>query len=196
MYAYINGIITEINQDNVVIEAGGIGYCLLCTGSVLSSVKINETIKIYTYYHVREDAISLFGFSSKEERTMFLRLLSVSGIGPKIGLQILTAISARELAIALVSGDTTSLTRVPGVGKKTAQRLILELREKVDNDELLPQTTVSAAGKPSFAADAIYALAALGYSPAEASKAVEAVALNCTSTEEIIRLVLKNMDRR
>lgn len=198
MYAFINGTIEEADSEGIVIEAGGIGYFVQCTASVLSSVSIGQKAKIFTYQHVREDAIILFGFISKEERTMFLRLISVSGIGPKIALQILSAVSARELAIILVSGDSAALTKVPGVGKKTAQRMILELREKVDNDELLPQSAAMSASAPAdgMIADAVYALAALGYSPAEAAKAVEAAAPSCRNTEDIIRTVLKSFDRR
>ncbi len=198
MYAFINGIIEEADSEGIVIEAGGIGYFLQCTANVLNNVSIGQKAKIYTYQHVREDAIILFGFISKEERTMFLRLISVSGIGPKIALQILSSISARELAIILVSGDSAALTRVPGVGKKTAQRMILELREKVDNDELLPKSADPLAAAPAsgMIADAIYALAALGYSPVEVSKAVEAAAPGCANTEAIIRTVLKSFDRR
>ncbi len=199
MYAFINGTVEEADSEGIVIEAGGIGYFLQCTSNVLSNVTVGQKAKIYTYQHVREDAIILFGFISKEERTMFLRLISVSGIGPKIALQILSAVSARELAIILVSGDSAALTRVPGVGKKTAQRMILELREKVDNDELIPKNADDpAAALPAsgMITDAIYALAALGYSPAEVSKAVEAAAPSCTNTEAIIRTVLKSFDRR
>ena len=162
MYAFINGTIEEADSEGIVIEAGGIGYFVQCTAGVLSNVSVGQKAKIFTYQHVREDAIVLFGFLSKEERTMFLRLISVSGIGPKIALQILSAVSARELAIILVSGDSAALTKVPGVGKKTAQRMILELREKVDNDELLPQNAAFSASAPAdgMIADAVYALAA------------------------------------
>ncbi len=199
MYAYINGIIEEADQNGIVISANDIGYYVQCPLNVVNSISVGEKRKIYTYQHVREDAIILFGFLTKEDRTMFLRLISVSGIGPKLALQILSSISAGELAIILVGGDATSLTKVPGIGKKTAQRLILELREKVDNDELTSaaqQKGTASLGTSSMISDAIYALAALGYSSQEASKAVEAVAPQCTDTESIIRAVLKSFDRR
>ena len=129
---------------------------------------------------------------------MFLRLISVSGIGPKSALQVLSTLSAGELAIILVGGDASALTKVPGIGKKTAQRLILELREKVENDELVNAATSKGAydNQSTIITDAIYALVALGYSTQEASKAVEAVAPECKDTESIIRAVLKNLDRR
>lgn len=197
MYAYINGCIEETDKNGIVISAGDIGYYLQCPANVINNVTVGEKRKIYTYQHVREDAIILFGFLSKEDRTMFLRLISVSGIGPKLALQILSSVSAGELAVILVGGDATSLTKVPGIGKKTAQRLILELREKVENEEL-KEAMVSPKGikVSTDASDAIYALTALGYSPQDASKAVEAVIADCTDTEEIIRTVLKSFDRR
>ena len=197
MYAYISGIVEEIDINGIVIGNNGIGYYIQCPSSVMNNISVGQNAKIYTYQHVREDAIILFGFISKEDRTMFLRLISVSGIGPKIALQVLSSLSAGELAMILVGGDASALTKVPGIGKKTAQRMILELREKVDNDELVSATVQKgSAPQTSMISDAIYALAALGYSSQEASKAVEAVAAECKDTESIIRAVLKNLDRR
>lgn len=197
MYAYISGTVEETDLNGVVIGNNGIGYYIQCPTSVMNSVSIGQNAKIYTYQHVREDAIILFGFLTKEDRTMFLRLISVSGIGPKIGLQVLSSLSAGDLAMILVGGDANALTRVPGIGKKTAQRMILELREKVDNDELVNATVQKGtAPQSSMISDAIYALAALGYSSQEASKAVESVAPDCKDTESIIRAVLKSLDRR
>ncbi len=197
MYAFIEGFVEETDLTGVVLNNNGIGYYIQCPTSVLNSVSVGEKVKIYTYQHVREDAIILYGFMNKEDRTMFLRLISVSGIGPKIALQVLSSLSASELAIILVGGDASMLTKVPGIGKKTAQRLILELREKVDNDELVNASVNKANNYNStMISDAIYALNALGYSSQEAAKAVEAVAPNCKDTEGIIKAVLKNLDRR
>ena len=197
MYAFIEGFVEEIDLTGVVLNNNGIGYYIQCPTSVLNAVTIGEKTRIFTYQHVREDAIILYGFINKEDRTMFLRLISVSGIGPKIALQVLSSLSASELAIILVGGDASMLTKVPGIGKKTAQRLILELREKVDNDELVNATVTKATNYNStIISDAIYALNALGYSSQEAAKAVEAVAQDCKDTESIIKAVLKNLDRR
>jgi len=198
MYAFITGTVEEINQADIVIGNNGIGYTIQCPASVSSTLKLGETRKIYTYQHVREDAILLFGFLTKEDRVMFLRLISVSGIGPKLALQILSSVSSGELAIILVGGDASALTRVPGIGKKTAQRLILELREKIDSSELQHNVdTVTVAAMPSnMINDAVFGLAALGYSASEVTDAIKAVAPNCKSTEEIIRNVLKGLDRR
>lgn len=197
MYAFISGTVEETDLTGVVINNNGIGYYIQCPTSVLNSVSVGENAKIYTYQHVREDAIILYGFINKEDRTMFLRLISVSGIGPKIALQVLSSLSASELAIILVGGDASMLTKVPGIGKKTAQRLILELREKVDNDELVNASVSKATTfNSTMISDAIYALNALGYTSQEAAKAVEAVAPDCKDTESIIKAVLKNLDRR
>ncbi len=197
MYAFISGIVEEIDLNGVVLNNNDIGYYIQCPTSVANSVSIGEKTKIYTYQHVREDAIILYGFATKEDRTMFLRLISVSGIGPKIALQVLSSLSASELAIILVGGDASALTKVPGIGKKTAQRLILELREKVDNDELINATSFTKNTQNStIISDAIYALGALGYTAQEAQKAVELVASDYKNTEDIIRAVLKNLDRR
>ncbi len=197
MYAFISGTVEETDLTGVVINNNGIGYYIQCPTSVLNSVSVGENAKIYTYQHVREDAIILYGFINKEDRTMFLRLISVSGIGPKIALQVLSSLSASELAIILVGGDASMLTKVPGIGKKTAQRLILELREKVDNDELVNASVNKATTfNSTMISDAIYALNALGYTSQEAAKAVEAVVPDCKDTESIIKAVLKNLDRR
>lgn len=199
MYAFIFGTVEETDKNGIVLSAGDIGYYLQCPASVMNAVSAGEKRKIYTYLHVREDAIVLFGFLTKEDKAMFLRLISVSGIGPKIALQVLSSISAGDLALILVGGDASALTRVPGIGKKTAQRLILELREKVENDELkdaiADKGNVPAAAA-SAANDAVYALTALGYSPQDAEKAVESVIPECKNTEEIIRTVLRSFDRR
>ncbi len=197
MYAYIKGLIEEIDLNGVVIDNNGIGYYIQCPSSLSGTLSIGQSAKIFTYQHVREDAIVLYGFITKEDRTMFLRLISVSGIGPKIALQVLSSLSASDLAVILVGGDANALTKVPGIGKKTAQRMILELREKVDNDELINATVQrGTAPQSSMINDAIYALAALGYSSQEATKAVEAIAPDCKDTESIIRSVLKSLDRR
>lgn len=196
MYAFINGTVEEIMPEGVVIEAGGVGYFIQCTSSVTGGVELGQKAKIYTYQHVREDAIVLYGFASKEERTMFLRLISVSGIGPKSAVQVLSAISAKDLALAIASGDCDALCRVQGIGKKTAQRIILELREKVDElshadtgaDDVLFTT------RNTNVTDAMYALCALGLTAAEASEAVKSA--QGTTTEEIVRNALKCRDRR
>ena len=179
MYAHIEGIVAEKDQDSIVLDANGVGYLLNVSGATLSMAPaVGERMKLYCVLNVREDAMELYGFYSREEKKMYERLRSVSGVGSRTALQILSAMSVRDLSIALVSGDANALTRVPGIGKKTAQRLVLELKDKVDDAQLTGQAAsispkVNANGPE---AEAIAALISLGYSNAEAAKAVAQVA--------------------
>ena len=197
MYAFIRGKIEHKGTDNVVIEAGGVGYEIYTSTRNLSELPpTGDTVRIFTYLHVREDAMLLFGFSSREEKKMFLKLLGVTGVGPKLAMSILSGLSVGELAIALVSRDSRAITRISGVGKKTADRLILELREGVGQDELTGDS-----GQPGVALavgaaqEAIQGLMALGFSSVEAAKAVSAAG-DIGSAEDIIMRALKALDRR
>lgn len=199
MYAHIRGILSEKLADSVVIDASGVGYELsVSTNTLASCPQTGEEVKLYAYLSVREDAMELFGFSTREEKKMFLRLIGVSGIGPKTALGVLSALSVKDLSIALVTGDAQALSRAPGIGKKTAQRLVLELKDKVENEDL----TSSGSSAPlknvvgSGESEAIEALMALGYPASEAAKAVSAVSGQATKTDEILRLALKNMAGR
>ncbi|MBQ1257577.1 MAG: Holliday junction branch migration protein RuvA [Clostridia bacterium] len=199
MYAHIRGILSEKLSDSVVIDASGVGYELSVSANTLASCpQTGEEVKLYAYLSVREDAMELFGFWTREEKKMFLRLIGVSGIGPKTALGVLSALSVRDLSIALVTGDAQALSRAPGIGKKTAQRLVLELKDKVENEELTsggtsaPLKNVVGSGE----SEAIEALMALGYPASEAAKAVSAVSGQATRTDEILRLALKNMSGR
>ena len=137
MYAYLNGKVAEKGPNSLVIDVNGVGYLLSVSMNTLQETPpIGENMKVYTLLSVREDAMELFGFASQEEKKMFSRLLAVSGIGPKVALSILGAMPLRDLTLAIVTGDITSLSRAPGVGKKTAQRIALELKEKVDESDL------------------------------------------------------------
>lgn len=196
MYEYIKGTVQDIGSDHIILEAGGLGYFITSTGEAINMCRPGEPAKIYVYQSVKEDDISLYGFASAEEKKMFLRLVSVSGIGPKTAVQTLTSVSVQELAIALVTGDTAALTRVPGIGKKTAQRLILELRERVDDDELPSGEFQSAAAADEKCVnEAVGALVALGLPQAEAMRAVKEAAQKADTAEEIIRIVLKSLDK-
>lgn len=196
MYAHIEGTLAEKNAEGVVIDASGVGYELMTSASTLAACpQAGERVKLFTYLSVREDAMELFGFYTREEKKMFLRLIGVSGIGPKTALGVLSALSVRDLSIALVSGDAQALARAPGIGKKTAQRLVLELKDKVDNDDLtakgMPAPAKGASGGAE--AEAIEALMALGYPASDAAKAVSAVAGQAQKTDEILRLALRGM---
>ncbi|MDL2206336.1 Holliday junction branch migration protein RuvA [Eubacteriales bacterium OttesenSCG-928-N13] len=197
MYAHIDGILSEKSADALVIDCGGVGYLLQVSGQTLSHApSVGERMKCYTVLSVREDAMELFGFYAKEEKVMYEKLRSVSGIGPRTALGILSALSIRDLSIALVTGDAGALARAPGVGKKTAQRLVLELRDKVENQELVgADAAYTPAMSPTdgAAGEAIEALMALGYASSEAAKAVSKVAGQSDNSGELIRLALKGM---
>ena len=196
MYAHIEGTVAEKDQDSIVLDAGGVGYLLNVSGATLSMAPaVGERMKLYCVLNVREDAMELCGFYSREEKRMYERLHSVSGVGSRTALQILSALSVRDLSIALVSGDEAALTRVPGIGKKTAQRLVLELKDKVDDAQLTAQAAsispkVNAKGPE---AEAIAALVSLGYSSAEAAKAVSQVADQTQEADKMIFLALRGL---
>ena len=194
MIAHVDGILAEKRQDSVVIDCGGVGFEVGVSTATLSNCpQLGEKLKLYTYFNVREDTMELYGFSTFEEKRMFTRLISVSGIGPRTALGVLSAISVRDLSVALVTGDAKTLALAPGIGKKTAQRLVLELKDKVSDEELVGGTNnvkpVTATGE----AEAIEALMALGYPASEAAAAVASVAGQSTKTDEILRLALRSM---
>jgi Holliday junction DNA helicase RuvA len=196
MYAHIEGIIAEKEADSIVLDCGGVGYLLNVSGATLSMApSVGEKMKLYCVLNVREDAMELCGFHSREEKKMYERLRSVSGVGSKTALQILSALSVRDLSIALVTGDAAALTRVPGIGKKTAQRLVLELKDKVEDSQLTSQAASVSPKVTSTGAEAeaIAALTSLGYSSAEASKAVAAVAGQSSEPDKLIFLALRNL---
>jgi len=198
MIAHVNGILADKSADSVVIEAGGVGFEMGVSAQTLQQCpKTGEKLKLYTYMSVREDAMELFGFATREEKRMFLRLISVSGIGPRTALGVLSALSVHDLTIALVTGDVKALSAAPGIGKKTAQRMALELKDKVDDEEL---TGIPSGVNVSFTpasrtaeADAIEALMQLGYPSNEAAKAVSRVAGQADTADGILRLALKSM---
>ncbi len=132
-----NGVLAEKGADSLVIDCGGVGYELICSRTTISAApRVGERMKCFTVLSVREDALELFGFATREEKALYEKLRAVSGIGPRTALNMLSALSVRELSVAIVTGDVTAISRAPGVGKKTAQRVVLELREKIDNAAL------------------------------------------------------------
>ena len=200
MYAYIKGELAEINTDHIVIEAGGIGYQVfisLQTFDYLPSV--GENLKIYTYLYLREDAMILYGFLTKDDLELFKPLISVSGIGPKGGLAILSTLEADDLRFAILSGDAKAISKAPGVGGKTAQRVILELKDKLSLEDAFEAKTEhvqknAAAAGGSVKNDAVMALTALGYSSTESLKAVSAVEITeDMDVEEVLKAALKHL---
>lgn len=193
MYDYIKGEVIETAADYAVIETGGIGYRVYSTAQSLTRLSASERAKLYCHFVVREDAHTLYGFVSPEERQMFIRLTGVSGIGPKVALGILSAMTVSELCMAIIAADEGAFQKVSGVGKKTAQRLIIDLAEKIDTSEAMGTGDAVAAGPAGIEAEAVSALVSLGYKQAEAAKAVASVKNLGDTAEDIIIMALKRM---
>lgn len=184
MFSYIKGELAEINIGNIVIDVGGIGYLIHIPSLMLEQLPpIGSEIKVHTYFQMREDAAVLYGFWDKDDLEMFRLLIGVGGIGPKGGLAILSALSADDLRFAILSGDAKAISKAPGIGAKTAQRVILELKDKIDFEDAFEKKSEHAAGSQKLPADgtaqlrndAVLALVALGYSQTESLKAVTKV---------------------
>ena len=198
MFYYLNGAVTEIEANLAVIDCGGVGYACATTNYTLSQLKKGERAKLYTYMNVREDAVELFGFASQSELHSFKLLLGVSGVGPKAALSILSANTPADLAMAVVMGDEKALTAAPGIGKKIAQRIILELKDKLAKEQAsIGADTVGSVPLTVLpndkAKEASAALTVLGYSAAEVSAALKGIDMEGLPLEEIIRQALKRM---
>ena len=197
MYYYVNGTVAEIGPNLAVIDCGGVGYACATTNYTLAQLKRGEQAKLYTYLHVREEIFDLYGFSTQAELSSFKMLLGVSGVGPKAALAILSSGTPDQLALSIVTGDEKSLTGVPGIGKKIAQRIILELEDKLAKEQtgfdarMGTLSPIPAGGKTQEAASA---LAVLGYSSQEISAALKGVDA-ALPVEEMIRIALKKMAR-
>ncbi|MBC8599301.1 Holliday junction branch migration protein RuvA [Lachnospiraceae bacterium BX10] len=202
MISYIRGTLAEKNEDSAVVEAHGVGYQIFVPVPVLSELPpLGESVKIYTYFSVREDGMSLFGFLSRQDLAMFKQLIGINGIGPKSALGILSALRPDVLRMAVASGDAKTISRAPGVGPKTAQRIILDLKDKIRPEDVLaggleeslavPEeiSGVGQAGK-----EAVEALTALGYSAAEAAGAVKKVKITEEMTaEDVLKGALRHL---
>ncbi len=197
MYAFISGRVAEKGSGEIVLEASGVGYSLQCSMTTLSQApSIGETMRCYTYLSVREDALELFGFATKEEKAMFLQLVSVSGIGPRTALGVLGSMPLKDLHLAILTGDLNALSRAPGVGKKTAQRIALELKDQISQEALIGLPPEKASGAPvrdDALTEALQALQSLGYTPVEASRALQAVRGKSDKADELIKLALRSM---
>lgn len=199
MIGYVSGKLAEIEEEYVIVDVNGIGIRVLLGAAFLCEMPaIGSQIKIYTYTYVKEDAFLLYGFRSKDELSLFKQLITVSGVGPKSGLGILSVLSADDLRFAIYAGDAKTIAKAPGIGKKTAERLVLELKGKVnladnESDTLLEQiATISAEEPKRNRKDAIDALTALGYSSMEAAKAVKSVnPSDDMDVEDILKQALK-----
>lgn len=199
MYAFIEGQVCEKAGGILVLLAGGVGYQLSCSMNTLQAAPaMGETMRCYTYLSVREDAMELYGFATREERTLFLSLTGVTGVGAKTALGLLGAMPLRDLNLAILLGDVTALSRAPGIGKKTAQRIALELKDKVSQADVnAPDKPGNVSATASITADsvtdAMEALIALGYSGIEARNALMKVKDQSDQTDELIRLALRSL---
>jgi Holliday junction DNA helicase RuvA len=191
MYDYIKGEVAETGKDYAVIEAYGVGYHIYTTSQSLLHMKTGETLKLYCHFVVREDAHSLYGFAAPEEREMFIKLTGVSGIGPKAALSILSAMKVNDIAAAVITSDEGAFEKISGVGKKTAQRIIVDLSGKITSSETLGAEGVAVAADKET--EAVSALVALGYNKAEAMRAVSSVRNLGDTAEDIILMALKRM---
>lgn len=197
MFYHLNGTVAAIEPNLAVIECAGVGFALSATTNTLSHLKLGESAKLYTYEYIREDAFELYGFFDRREKRCFEMLLDVSGVGPKAALSILSATTPETLAMAIISGDERTLTAAPGVGKKIAQRILLELKDKMSRETGDMVLGGGAKGTApvgnSKLSDAASALVVLGYSNAEISLVLKDIDTESMLLEDIIRLALKKM---
>jgi len=200
MISYIKGILEHKDVDYIIVDVNGIGYKIFTSLSTIQSLKeVGSEVKIYTYLQVREDNISLYGFASIEELKMLELLLKVSGVGPKVALSIISNISPSKFSLAIITDDEKTLAKVPGIGKKTAQRIILELKDKIKKEQKdissysEDSDNVDIDKKDTKASEAIAALMVLGYTALEASRAVSAVYSDELDLEDSIKNSLKKL---
>ena len=196
LFYYLSGTVAELEPGLAVVDCGGVGYALYVTAYTQSQLHKGQQQKLYTYCSIREDAVDLYGFATREERSCFERLLSVSGVGPKAALAILSVTTPDRFTLAVVTGDEKALTAAAGVGKKLAQRIILELKDKIAGEQMRVDASapmaapVAPGGK---VAEASAALTVLGYSQAEIGAALRGVDVEQLSVEEIVRQCLRAM---
>jgi len=201
MIGSLTGIIREKQPPHLLVDVHGVGYEIEAPMTTFYKLpEVGQSVTLHTHFVVREDGQFLFGFFQKSDRVLFRELIKINGVGPKLALTLMSGMEADALAHCVQSGDISTLTRLPGVGKKTAERLVVELKDKLG--KLIGSgdlgggqftTPISLGSAPSAVADAESALIALGYKPVEASKAINAVKKEGASSEELIRLALKSM---
>ncbi len=201
MIAYVKGIIEDITEDNAVIDVNGIGYNVKISADTASRLPgIGEAVKLYTYTCVREDAFQLFGFLTRSDLEIFKKLITVNGIGPKGGLAILSVMDADDLRFAIMSGDAKAISKAPGIGAKTAQRVILDLKDRISIDDEMISREIAQGSAASLRADtpqkqeAIAALVSLGYGQAESTKAVNAIEdIETLDSGAVLKAALKKL---
>ena len=201
MISYIRGELVAIGEEKVIVDVNGVGFGIYMPAQSMNCLPaVGEEVKLHTYMNVREDAIQLYGFLTRDDLKVFKLVIGVSGIGPKGGLSILSQMSPDDLRFAVMANDAKTIAKAPGIGKKTAEKLIIELKDKLDIEDVLNRDVedVSAASSVSASnevqAEAIQALVALGYGSTEATRAVKKVSINeDTTVEDLLKVALKNM---
>lgn len=193
MYSFLTGTIDEKDENLLVVNVGGVGYEVYASSQTVNKVNVGEIATIYTYLHVREDAMMLFGFSSKDEKAIFLDLITVSGVGAKTAIQILSGCTVEELVNSITTGDVRTISSVKGIGKKTAERIVLELKNKFEELPLLSQVHTNSSSKNSITDEAVILLTNMGLTRTEAVNLVKQVATPEDTIEEIVTKALRNM---
>lgn len=201
MLSYVRGELVAIEEEKVIVDVNGVGFGIFMPVQSMNYLPmLGEEVKLHTYMNVREDAIQLYGFLTRDDLKVFKLLISVSGIGPKGGLSILSQMSPDDLRFAVMANDAKTIAKAPGIGKKTAEKLIIELKDKLDIEDVLNKnadnidTALSTSASNEVQAEAIQALVALGYGSTEATKAVKKVTISeSTTVEEVLKLALKNI---
>lgn len=198
MFNYISGTVAELAPNMAVIDCGGVGFQINTSTYTAGRLKMGERAKLFTYVYIREDAFEIFGFSTKSEKRLFELLIGVSGVGPKAAVAILSVAAPEDLVLSILTGDEKAITAAQGVGKKIAQRVILELKDKLSKET----DSVSFDGRPAPAVragdggkrgDAVAALAVLGYGTVEINAALKKIDVESLTTEEIIKAALRQM---
>ncbi len=198
MYSFISGRVVSAKEGQIVLENNGIGYEINVSSNTLSEAGIvGKNLQLHTYLQVKEDLFALYGFSSVEEKNLFLKLISISGVGPKMALQVLSGLDLNSLILAIVTGDTKTLSKIKGLGKKTAERIVLELKEQVDSEDFSDVSVIGGAiSSNALINDAVFALVTLGIDKSNAYKAVVAAAEKTDKLEDLITISLRSLDFR
>lgn len=196
MFSYIKGIVAEVSYDRAVIETGGVGFELMASSNTLKKLLVGSEGKLYTHLYLAEGIMALYGFYDPEEKEMFRKLIGVTRVGPKLALAVLSNLTPNDIAAAIVTENASALSKVPGMGKKTAQRVLLELKENVAAEDMLgiAPKAGDVPGASDFRIDAVAALVSLGYDGLSASRAVTAVK-EASTVEELITKALRSLAR-
>ena len=196
MIGFVEGIIEYIDVDKIVVNNNGVGYNVFMPASQIDTLNVDETVRVFTYLNVREDAMQLFGFLTRDDLEVFKLLITVNGIGPKGGLAVLSTITTDDLRVAVISEDAKAISKAPGIGAKTAQKVIIELKDKLNLEDVLePKLDANLqVNDNNSMSEAVMALVALGYSQADAYRAVKSIDnIEELDVENVIKMALKKI---